>query len=346
MAIDKELIIKYLNRQCTIAEKELVESFLRGPEGEKALQEALSELLPDDISAFRTATPSATEDAAWTSEFRNRIGVDNMQAGRQIRGRFSIGRVSLGRVAVWAGLIILLGAGLAGVGIFRKQQGPAAAAQVAKLQMSNPRGKRSRITLSDGSVIILGPESRIFYPASFAENSREISLEGEAFFEVSKDPNRSFIVHTGDIQTQVLGTSFKVDAFPGQPVSVAVATGQVRVDQFANGKMLQSLGILEPGKKVSWDSASQAIVRTDVNAAIISGWVDYKLAFNAQSLQEIAVQLQRWYAVDIKFSNPVVARQRLTVTLAANMPLKSILEVLCSGSGFRYVMKDKNITIY
>jgi ferric-dicitrate binding protein FerR (iron transport regulator) len=341
MAIEKELIIKYLNRRCTPTEKEQVESFLRGPEGEQALREVMADLLPEDIKAFQTELAPEPQASDWREKIHARIGADDVIP--KIPSRFSIGYA-----AVWIGLLVFLGVGLWSLGLFQKNKQPQQhdLPQVAAMHASNPKGRRSKITLSDGSVITLGPDSRITYPSSFSEHSREITLEGEAFFEVSKDPNRSFIVHTGDIQTRVLGTSFKVEAFPGQPLSVAVATGQVRVDQFGQGKMLQPLAILNPGKKVSWNAIASSATLADEPVSVINGWVEYKLAFNAQTLREIATQLERWYAVNIKFSNATVANKRLTITLAANMPLKTIMEILRSGSGFTYQMKDKNITIY
>lgn len=342
MAIEKKLIIKYLNGQCTATEKEQVESFLRLPEGEQALQEVMADLLPEDIKAFKTGFASDAQASEWREKLHARIGTDNVFPLKRTPKRFSIGYA-----AVWAGLIVFLGVGLWRLGpLFKNKQQGYDLSQATSMQMSNPKGRRSKITLSDGSVIILGPESRLNYPSSFSEHSREITLEGEAFFQISKDPNKSFIVHTGDIQTRVLGTSFKVDAFPGQPLSVAVATGQVRVDQFRGGKLFQQLAILNPGKKISWDGASVSGRLTDERVDVINGWIDYKLAFNAQTLREITTQLERWYDVDIKFSNATVADKRLTITLSANMPLRTIMEILRSGSGFTYQMKGKNIIIY
>ncbi|MBN9382407.1 MAG: FecR domain-containing protein [Chitinophagaceae bacterium] len=346
MPIDKELIIKYLKKECTAAEQKEVEAFLRGPEGLQALQEAMDVLLPEDIASFKTDLPSEAEASEWMGKVHGRMFplTEKVRPGRVLK------RFSIGHAAVWIGLIVFLGLGLWGLGLFQKdkRQQHSDVSQVASMHVNNPKGRRSKITLSDGSVITLGPDSRMSYPASFSDHSREISLEGEAFFQISRDPNRSFIVHTGDIHTKVLGTSFKVEAFAGQPVSVAVATGQVRVDQYKGGKLFQQLAILNPGKKISWNGAAvtPSVLLTDEPVDDINGWVDYRLAFNAQTLREITTQLGRWYAVDIKFVNPVVADRRLTITLSANMPLQTILEVLRSGSGFTYQIKDREIIIY
>src|SRR6202000_336004 len=95
----------------------------------------------------------------------------------------------------------------------------------------NPRGQRSVVRLSDSTIVYLGPDSKINFPGRFNGKTRELNLEGEAFFQVKKDHQHPFIIHTGDVSTTVLGTSFKITAFKGEPLTVSVATGKVRVDE-------------------------------------------------------------------------------------------------------------------
>jgi hypothetical protein len=91
---------------------------------------------------------------------------------------------------------------------------------------STPRGQKSLITLPDGSRVFLNSESSISYPEFFSKDKREISLTGEAFFDVTRDENRPCIIHSGNVVTKVLGTSFNIQAFDGKDILVTVATGK------------------------------------------------------------------------------------------------------------------------
>lgn len=186
----------------------------------------------------------------------------------------------------------------------------------------NKAGQRKVIQLSDGSTIYLGAGSRLQYPEQLTGPTREISLAGEAFFDIVTDPAHPFIIHTGDIATTVLGTSFKIEAFEGQPVTVAVATGKVKVAAQTNGQ-IKELAVLTSGKQVSWDHRQATL--DNVNAGDVATWHKGRLVFNNQSLQEIAAALERWYDVQISFDRAQKAKEKVTVTLFAASNLNTTL---------------------
>ncbi len=111
-------------------------------------------------------------------------------------------------------------------------------------EVSNPAGKRSRIILPDSSVVFLNAASKLHYLKAFNEDTREVLLDGEAFFEVVHDASRPFIVRSGVVSTTVLGTSFNVKAFRGDGrIAVTVQSGKVGVSMSSDGnqKFLQFL---------------------------------------------------------------------------------------------------------
>lgn len=110
-------------------------------------------------------------------------------------------------------------------------------------------GERKEIILSDSTKVLLNAGSRFSYTTPFAKDKREVALTGEAYFNVSKDPDRPFIIKTGEISTTVLGTTFNVSAYENEDVSVAVATGNVKVSYSPPGIFLQQLPFLHPGRK-------------------------------------------------------------------------------------------------
>lgn len=115
-------------------------------------------------------------------------------------------------------------------------------------------GEHKKITLPDGTTIWLGAKSWISYPNRFASGTREISFEGEAFFDVAKDKRHPFIVHAGTTNTRVLGTSFNIKAIPGKPVvSIALVTGHVA---FSAGKQALKL---EPGHEIVFNKSQQTM---------------------------------------------------------------------------------------
>ena len=219
------------------------------------------------------------------------------------------------------------------------------AAQIAMEEQYNPKGKRTKITLPDGSVVHLGADSRLRYPEQLNANSREVSLEGEAFFEVSHDENRPFIVHTGEVQTQVLGTSFKIEAFKNHQLSVAVATGRVSVDYKEPNRPLKSLAVLTPGRKVSWNPIDHQSVTTTLAIEDVSAWKDGTLAFTDVRLDDIAAELERWYNIKLIIKDAEVNAYSLSISVNGNAPINAALDAITGATGLTYKIAQNQITI-
>lgn len=167
-------------------------------------------------------------------------------------------------------------------------------------------GQKSNIILPDGSTVQLNAESKLTYTEQFgAENStREVAFEGEAFFNVKKDPERPFIVNTQDLKATVLGTSFNVKAYPDeQAVQVIVASGKVAVQ----GKMQGDAGgqkvLLLPNEMVSYHKQERKISKTSGDFADLLAWKEGKLIFNKVQIREAIPALERWYGVEIVLEN-------------------------------------------
>jgi ferric-dicitrate binding protein FerR (iron transport regulator) len=328
--VHRALIEKYLDNCCTQEEAALVEAFIAQPEGAAMLDELLSARLPADMQESMALPEDAARKAQWSAQILERLDADRRRISRMKMLRYA---------AVWAAL--LMGAGF--FALYRYGgHSQDMTAQVYQ-EKRNQMGERAVIRLNDGSVIHLGSDSKLEYPEVFNGTSREIVLTGEAFFEIAEDPAHPFIVHTGNIQTTVLGTSFKIDAFTGCPLSVAVATGKVRVDR-KYGNELKQMAVLTPGNEMVWDSHQAK--RHTVDISDVEGWKKGRLVFNNATLKEIAVELERTYNVKISFKEQQKQLERLTVTLFVASPLSRTLETLAAGSNFRYSINNNNIIIY
>ncbi|RAJ76651.1 FecR protein [Chitinophaga dinghuensis] len=325
--ISKALLLKYLDNNCNDAEKAIVEAYLQQPESNTVLSQLLEERMEKDMADSMEMPVDKKQQQQWAASMRARMGrADKVNS---LRMRYFI--------AAAAASVLLL------AGLFTYFNNKPQNRIVPLVLQQNKAGERKQIQLSDGSTIHLGAASQLQYPEQFTGATREITLTGEAFFEVATDAKHPFIIHTGNIATTVLGTSFKIAAFEGQPLVVSVATGKVRVDDSNNG-VVRQLAILTAGKQVSWHQ-EHALVEY-IRAEDVANWQNGRLVFNNQTLQEIATTLERWYDVKISFNRPQKAKEKVTVTLFAGSALNTTLQILSAGNNFNYSRNGRDVIIY
>ncbi len=170
---------------------------------------------------------------------------------------------------------------------------------IAKVAKSNPRGQKSRIYLEDGTWIWLNSSSKVEYLDSFKEqNERNLSLSGEAFFEVAKDSLRPFIIQSDPIIIKVLGTKFNVNTNDNGRISVALKEGSVKINwQDFKGNVQKKL--LVPGEIIFIDKESRLSIDGKYDPKEVLAWKDGILYFKDSSLDQVKQKLQDWYDVDI-----------------------------------------------
>ena len=336
---NKDLIRKYLSDSYTPAEWEEIREFMLTQESRQLFEEVLDEQGRSLDAELDIEKPALKQRLKL---FYTKLQEEEHQAVQSLNQHkitsFLNRRNLFQYAAIW--IVLMFGAGM--YAIYQYQQTPPQELQVAMRELVNPKGQRSRILLPDSSAVFLGADSKLSFPEKFAGDVREVSLEGSAFFEVTKNPKKPFIIHTGTVQTKVLGTSFKVEAFEGRPVTVAVATGKVRVDDFLKAGT-KALAMLTPGQMLSYDHG--APVTSSTNIAELQDWKFAKLNFHSQSLQEITTELERWYDVRIQYENQAKAREKISVTLQVDMPLQKIMKVLAATGHFDFTISGKQIRI-
>ncbi|WP_462267192.1 FecR family protein [Mucilaginibacter sp.] len=161
-------------------------------------------------------------------------------------------------------------------------------------------GQVTQVTLADGTQVWLNSGSKLKYPETFTGAKREVNLVGEAFFEVKHDNAHPFIVHSGKLTTQVLGTSFNVKAYSADPVmKVEVVTGKVGVMRYPAVKGAQAL-LLTPNQEAVYNTAKGTFYKDGfADAALLSSWKDGKLVFKNQLLPEVTNALQRRFNISL-----------------------------------------------
>jgi transmembrane sensor len=200
-------------------------------------------------------------------------------------------------------------------------------APIAKIKkVSASKGQKLDLKLPDGSRIKLNSNSTISYPEKFAEGIREVTLEGEAYFDVMHIPSRPFIVHTSNASTRVLGTSFNV--FSGDEITaVTLVEGKVNVS-IANGPTT----LLTPNQQAIITKGSPSIDTHEVDVEKFVGWKNNTLHFNNITVREAFTIIENWYNVRIEVKTPPL----LNCIINSKYQNESLENVLNS---FRFMLK-------
>ncbi len=222
--------------------------------------------------------------------------------------------------------------------IYRDSPEPKIMVQIPVIQKINPKGQKLTFFLSDGSKVRLNSESSISYLQTFDSTQRVVTLEGEAFFEVTPDSKRPFIVRTGEIETTVVGTSFNVEAYPAEEkVKVAVKTGKVSVNiprpktNDVSGETI----VLSPMEMATYSRKTNKSMVSGYDPLTVLGWSEGTLHFENASMSEFILKLERWYGVDIIVKRDKPVPKGITGTYT-QLPLEEILMGHRSASEFDY----------
>jgi len=204
-------------------------------------------------------------------------------------------------------------------------------------------GEQLRVTLPDGSIVLLNAGSSIQFPEKFEEKSRQVTLSGEAFFKVTKNADHPFIVESNQITTTVLGTSFNIKAFKQGNVTVTVATGKVKVEK--NTGKNRSKQFLMPNEQVTYNEKEKRFQKTEVVALNYYAWTEGTIRFNNDSLEEVIKILERWYNIHIRLEGPGNRKIRVNGSYK-DKKLYSILDGLSYIYGLNYRYEnDQTIVI-
>lgn len=172
--------------------------------------------------------------------------------------------------------------------------------------LSTPRGKTFEVVLEDGSKIWLNADSRLEYPSRFVGNKRVVKLYGEAYFQISKDEKRPFIVDTDGLQTIVLGTEFNVRNYKKENSHVTLIEGSVKVNNTDNEHSV----VLSPGENVRiLEDGSLGVKEVDVDTYIY--WRDGYFYFDNMTFADIMQDIGRWYNVNVVFDDARVMNYKL-----------------------------------
>ncbi|KAA0990308.1 FecR family protein [Dyadobacter aurulentus] len=217
----------------------------------------------------------------------------------------------------------------------------------------NSSDSTQKINLEDGSTVTLSPRSQIIYPRTFASDQRNVQLAGDAFFEITKNPDKPFFVYSGKLITRVLGTSFRIKTnAKDQALEVEVVTGKVSVFENNNSFAENTAGqhsngvILTPNQRVTYFPESRhlmtGLVVEPVKAIVAAD--DSRLVFNNIGMGQIVDALHKSYGIEIVFANDRLAECTFTGDIT-DLPLYEKLDLICGSVGADYEIKGTRILI-
>ena len=195
-----------------------------------------------------------------------------------------------------------------------------------------------RLKLSDGTVVYLNSGSKLKYPEVFKGKERNVMLDGEAYFEVARDEKHPFKVTVRNVEVEVLGTSFNINAYPERKeIQTTLAQGKVNV---TNGKKQV---VLTPGEQAICTDGDIRVREVDVREFI--SWKNGLFMFNRMTLTEIMMQMERWYGLHIVFFSPDIEKYTFTGVIDKNLPAEETFKVIEKVVDVRFTLKDKNVVI-
>jgi transmembrane sensor len=330
----RKLADKFFNNQCSSKEAEKVLKWLDSPEG----LEYLSEKMDDDLTAF-DEDPEADEKEAELPGGIKKLDPERHfgsilstieqleRSGHRQRKRDLIAPL----LKIAAGILVVAAASVFvyTTGSFEGQE-----EQISETVLTTTADQQREVTLGDGTVVHLNQQSTVTVSSGYLRENRELHLEGEAYFEVAHHAGLPFIIHTDYSEVEVLGTSFNVKSNPENGrIEVAVLEGHVSFRDSRENETAKV--ILQKGDYAYLDIASRQITTEDFGVENYLAWKNREFVFHELSMDQVCVQLERFYEVSCEFEDEVIEKRRLTATFP-NDDLDNTLSVIAYSLHLEY----------
>lgn len=241
-------------------------------------------------------------------------------------------------------------------------------AAINQNQVSTRPASKTKLTLPDGSKVWLNASSKLTYGNGFGEKHREIWLEGEGYFDVAKNKQIPFVIHTSRMDVRVTGTVFNVRAYAQEPTSeTALIEGSVEVT-LSNDKskkfylkpkqklVVDEHGLVNGAKEMlslrvtpaAFTASLQALAKPlEDNQVVETAWVYNMLSFSDESFRQVANKFEKWFAVEIRFEDPELEELRFTGSFRDETLSEALkaMQLTTPGTPFGFVIRERQVTI-
>ena len=213
-------------------------------------------------------------------------------------------------------------------------------------EMIIPFGKKSKLTLADGTIVWLNAGSRFAFPQKFEGSKREVFLDGEAYFEVAKNKEQPFIVHSNDFQIEVLGTKFNVCGYSSDNYSEALLLeGSVNIR--VKGRLFKDELLMSPNQKATWSKERKEIsLHSEPSPELSIAWVKGWYEFSDENLEQVLTKIERYYNVKFQY-NPAFISRALPVSgkLDLKESIGEVMTVISEVAKIDYQIAGDNLII-
>jgi transmembrane sensor len=312
-------LARYLSGECDLAEAEAVRRWVEADPERQRRVEALRELwlqagrppVQWDTEAMWAGVSVQMDQPPAPGPLRVIAATDSRAHLRQ-RKWFARHHSSWWAVAA----SLLLVAGSAGTVLWWADRTPVPASVPRPMrEIATTKGQRVDFRLKDGTHVILSAASRLRVPADYGAQSRNVYLDGEAYFDVVHDSTRRFVVHTRAANTEDLGTRFGVRAYDADTAArVVVAEGRVAVRLPRGGGPETKAWLLGGNQAAEITADGSVAVRERVDAGRLLAWTEGRLVFDDTPLQDAVTVLERWYGLNVQLAGPSIGQRRFTAT--------------------------------
>ena len=352
-----ELLTKDLIKELTPAEKQELDLLLQQNPAYKKQSAVIKQYWNSDKTEYK-------KSAANFSKLMDVIQATEQSVGQEATQQSK--KYVLWPVLKYAAAVLILGATITWYILGRSGNGNAIASNWHN--KTTVRGAKDRLVLSDGTIVTLNSGTTLSYPTSFVNKNREVYLNGEAFFEVHKDHEHPFIIHTKKMNVRVLGTVFNIKSYDDARQSeTSLIEGSIEVT--LNDRKADRI-ILKPKEKLIVENNSSTQILTNKptgrnikaviegtqysltnltylpnidTAAVETLWLKDKMVFRNEDFESIAADMDRWYGIQIVFQHEELKKLRFTATFESETPTKA-LESFRITEDFRF--KKKGLVFY
>lgn len=212
--------------------------------------------------------------------------------------------------------------------------------------LSVPYGKRFEIKLSDGTNVHLNAGSSLKYPVKFIEGeNREVFSEGQVYFDVTKDENHPFVVTTDKISVRVLGTQFSVSSYTeDKEVSTVLVEGSVSIYDNNKSYSLETATLLNPGFQADWNKKAGRIEIHKADIEMQTAWIDGKIIFRHVPFENIVKKLERHYNVEIINNNKGFSKDLITASFDVET-IEEVFKVISEIHPINYTIESNKVII-
>ena len=202
------------------------------------------------------------------------------------------------------------------------------------------QGQTYKLAHADGTNVMLNAESELTFPSEFDTDRREVFLKGEAFFQVTHNEKAPFIVHTDQLDVQVLGTTFNVSGYNNENMlKVTLVEGSIRIHQQGDSVKIR------PNEQYNYNKNTREKRVQTVDTELFTSWVNDEYIFKDTTLDEIFNRINHWYMFDVTYESPSLKEKRFFLTIGRDASLDQIIQIINSTEEVCIEKKDNHIVV-